>query len=248
MKKNLLFTALVLTLLAAGTAGSSAQTRIEMLRRAEKVTEKGFADKKTTFCPERLDSLTRCGGYVMLISSYEGCGPCEWLRTSDVFDTRPVTPYYNDFMLGGNNDLVPWIFFGSGFPTCAYFDGNGDVVAITIGGGGDLYGKLERIIEGGETVCDLRVGELSAEQTLSYYNFMYKAAVAHLRNDMDGVLEYATRAMELHPAFYNRYLLYRYHLARNDTGPAAEYRALLNDYSRIEAVVYKKLIAGLNAE
>lgn len=231
-------------MLMVNAVGSSAQS----LRRAEKLTEKGLIDKKNTFCPDLLDSLTKCDDYVMLISSYEGCAPCEWLRTSNVFDTYPISPYYNDFLLGGNNDLVPFIFFSGGFPTCAYFDRNGDVVAMTIGGGGTLYDKLERITKNGEAICDIEVGGLSAEQALSYYNYMYKAAVSQLRGDMDGVLEYAGKAMELHPAFYNRYLLYQYYLAKNDMESANKYKVLLNDCTPLEAQIYKKLIAGLKAE
>ena len=244
MKKYLFFAGIVLTALAVNAVESSAQG----LRRAEKLTEKGMIDKKNTFCPDLLDSLVKCDDYVMLISSYEGCGPCEWLRTSNVFDTYPISPYYNDFLLGGNNDLVPYIFIGSGYPTCAYFDRNGDVVALTVGGGGALYDKLERITKNNEAVCDIEIGELSAEQTLVYYNFMYKAAVAHLRNDMDGVFEYAGKAMELHPAFYNRYLLYQYYLAGNDAEEANKYREMLNDCTPREARTYKKLIDGLSAE
>ncbi len=242
MKKFLSLTAIAAMLFAVSTVGSAAQG----LKRAEKLTEKGMIDKKSTFDPNVLDSLTQCDDYVMLISSYEGCGPCEWLRTSDVFDNYPITPYYNDFLLGGNNAIVPQIFIGSGFPTCAYFDRNGDVVAITIGGGGALYDKLERITKDKEAVCDLKVDELSPEETLAYYNHMYKAAVSYMKKEMDGVLEYATRAMELHPGFYNRYLLYQYHLAKGDTETANKYKALLSERERREESAYKELIRELN--
>jgi hypothetical protein len=246
MKRHLLSTALVFALLTLATVESSAQSG--MLRTASAPTKKGLIDKKTRFSPERLDSLRRCDDYVMLISSYEGCGPCEWLRTSDVFDSYPVSPYYNDFLLGGDNDLVPYIFVGGGFPTCAWFDRNGDVVAITLGGGGRLYGQADRITKEREPICDLRIEGLSPQQTIAYYNLMYKAAVAHRRGDMEGVAEYAGKALELHPAFYNRYLMYRYHLAAGNTGSAGSYRALLGSPDPIEARVYKKLIDGLNAE
>ncbi len=246
MKKYLFLIGLMSMSFAIGAVELSAQT--VSLRRAEKLTEKGLIDKKNTFNPNLLDSLTQCDEYVMLISSYEGCTPCEWLRTSDVFDNYPITPYYNDFLLGGTNDLVPYIFIGGGYPTCAYFDKNGDVVAITLGGGSRLYEKLDRITKNKEAICDLEVGELSKEQTLRYYTYMYKAAVSDLRNDMDGVLEYAGKARELHPGFYNGYLLYKYYLSRNDTRTANEYKAQLSNPNRREAQAFKKFISELNAE
>lgn len=240
MKKHLFLTACLI--LASMAVNLSAQN----LRPAEKLTEKGFIDKKTTFNPDALDSLAKCDEYVMLISSFQGCNPCEELRTSDVFDTYPITPYYNDMLLGGENATLSYTFYAGGFPTCLYFDPTGEIVAVT-SGNNNLYAKLDRIVKGKERICEYPIDGVPEDQLLLLLNSSYKANVAYLKGEMDNVYKYATEAMDIYPGFYNRYLLYKYYSSKGDSISADKYKALaLENIGNRDKAVYKKLIAELN--
>lgn len=247
--KNYLFKgALVLLSSMFVTFNLTAQAFDPGVRRAEKLTEKGFADKKSTFDPAALDSLLKCDDYVMLISSFEGCGPCEWLRTSDVFDLYPVTPYYTDFLLNKENETVPYTFSVTGFPTCMFFNRSGEIVAVT-SGTAKYYDKLDRIINNKENLCESEIGGLEKDRILQLFNRMHKANTAYMRGDWEGVREYATAAMEIYPYFYNRYLLYKYYENGGDKASADRYKALaLDNADERDGFVYKKLIAELKGE
>jgi thioredoxin-related protein len=242
MKKRIFLTILLMqaVMVAAVAQGGSAG-----VRRAEKLTEKGFIDKKTVFDPVALDSLIKTDEYVMLFVSFEGCIPCEWLRTSDIFDIYPITPYYSDYLLGGNNETLPHAFYPRGFPTCLLFDGTGEIVAVTVGTK-DYYDVLDSIVNEKEKICMYSIPGIADENMLPFLNLSHKANVAYIKGDMDGVFLNATRAMEIHPNFYNRYLLYRYYSEKNDHVEAAKYKSLaLENISDRDRSVYKNLIGRL---
>lgn len=247
MKKQLIIKVCLLLSFMAVSVNLSAQVPSIFLNPAEKLTEKGFVDKESTFDPAALDSLLKCDEYVMLISSFEGCTPCGWLRTSDVFDTYPITPYYNDMLLGGGNATLPFILPKNGFPTCLYFDQTGEIVAVTGGAGADLYTKLDKIVKEKDTICEYRIDDLSADQVLSFLNLSYKANAASLKGAMEDMCKYATEAMNIYPDFYNRYLLYKYYASINDMDSADKYKALaLENLNNRDKAIYKKLVEELN--
>lgn len=248
MKTRFIKAALAVLVSMSAIGVLSAQSFSVGVNRAEKLTEKGFIDKKSTFDPVALDSLLKCDDYVMLISSYEGCGPCEWLRTSDVFDKYPITPYYTDFFLNSQNETVPYTFYVSGFPTCMYFDRNGEIVAVTMGTK-DLYEKLDRVVKNGENLCEHRIKGVDDAQILPFLNLMHKANSAYMRGDLESMSGYAAGAMEIFPNFYNRYLSYKYHQSKGDTAAADQYKTLaLENASKLDDFIYKKLIAELKGE
>lgn len=241
MIKKLLLLALSVSL----SASVAAQDFGPSVRKAAKLTEKGYPDKKTVFDPAALQALLETDDYVMLISSFEGCIACEWIRQSDVFDLYPVSPYYNDMLLNEANATIPYVFFGTGFPTCAIFNKKGEIVSITVGAK-DYYEKLDKIVAG-ETVMEHdRIPGLAEDDKLPYFNALYKANAAYLKGDMETMREYAAESMAILPTFYNRYLQYKYHLSRNETDVAEEYKtAMLEAPSPLEEIVFKKLIAEL---
>ena len=250
-RKNLFQMSLLLLAIVVSTNALSAQSGLAV-KKAKKLTSKGFIDKKSIFSPSALDSLVKCDEYVMLISSFEGCTPCEWLRVSDVFDLYPVTPYYTDFLLNNNNETIPYTFAVSGFPTCIFFDGNGEIVAVTSGlsdtnaGIDNYYQKLDKIVKNKEPFCEHKIKGVSDDQQLPFFNYSHKANMAYLKGDMDGVYRYATKAMEIWPNLYNRYLLYKYYSSRNDTVKANEYKSLaLDNASDRDEFVFKGLLKEL---
>lgn len=248
MKKHLFLTGSLLLLCLGITTTSSAQGFSKGVNPAKTITTKGFADKKSTFDPTKLDSLLKCDDYVMLISSFEGCNPCEWLRTSDVFELYPVTPYYTDMLLNSRNATVPQTFYVSGFPTCLFFDKTGEIVAVT-SGTANYYEKLDKIVKNKERLCERQLEGLSGEQVLAFYNCMYKANAAYLKGEMDNVNKYATEAMAIYPGFYNRYLLYKYYAGKGDAASADKYKALaLDNVNELDGHVYKNLIQELKGE
>ena len=221
---------------------------IQTLRRAETLTTKGFIDKSSTFDPDLLDSLVKTDKFVMLISSYEGCTPCEWLRVSDVFNLYPISPYYTDFMLNAENQTVPYTFMVSGFPTCMIFDRSGEIIATTVGGGGTVYGKLDRIVAG-ERFSDHRIPGIPDVLMLPFLNVSHKANAAFMRGEMENVYIYATKAMAIFPNLYNRYLLYRYYLSKDNIEAAEHYRTLiLTNVSRADEYVFRNLLIELRGD
>jgi hypothetical protein len=183
----------------------------------------------------------------MLISSYEGCGPCEMLRTSDVFERFPITPYYTDYLLNRENETVPYTFSVSGFPTCMFFDKSGEIVAVTLGSSYSLYEKIDRIIKG-EKIVDQAIPGVPNGQMLPFINCMYKANAAYMKGNMENLYKYATEAMSILPNFYNRYLLYKYYANKKDSASANKYKELaLANKDRRDEFVFKKLIEELKA-
>lgn len=248
MKKRLLPTLFLLLAAMVPAVNLSAQIFPIGVNKAERLTEKGFIDKKTTFNPTALDSLLKCDQYVMLISSFEGCTPCEWLRTSDVFDLYPITPYYTDFLLNSENATIPYTFYISGFPTCIFFDRTGEIVAVTVGTN-DYYEKLDKIVKEGQSLCEHSISGIPAERMLPFLNYSYKAGVAYIKGEADNMYAYATKAMEIHPNFYNRYLLHKYYLNKNDISSADKYKRLaLENADGRDNFIYKKLIKELKEE
>jgi len=215
------------------------------LQRAETLTTKGFIDKNTTFNPDLLDSLVKTDDFVMLMSSFEGCIPCEILRTSDIFERFPISPYYSNYLLNDVNQSIAYTFPFSGFPTNVIFDRSGEIIAVTVGASGNQYEKLERIIAG-ERFSDIQITGVSEDLILPFLNLLYKANAAFLREDMENVYKYATEAMAIHPTFYSRYLLYKYHLSKNDTATAEHHKKLaLTNLNGREEQVFRKLISEL---
>lgn len=248
MKKYLFLTGFLLLAAMVTTVDSFAQAFPIGINKAEKLTEKGFIDKKAIFDPAALDSLLKCDQYVMLISSFEGCTPCEWLRTSDVFDLYPITPYYTDFLLNSENATIPYTFYISGFPTCLFFDSTGEIVAVTTGLN-DYYKKLDKIVKGKERICEHSIRGIPVDRMLPFLNYSYKANVAYTKGEMDNVYKYATEAMQIHPNFYNRYLLYKYYLSKNELHSADKYKRLaLENIDGRDNFIYKKLIEELKTE
>ena len=248
MKKNLFLAGLILLAFTVVAEKLSAQTQIQRLNRAKTITTKGFIDKKSTFNPTALDSLIKCDDFVMLISSYEGCGPCEILRTSDVFERFPITPYYTDYLLNRENETVPYTFSVSGFPTCMFFDKIGEIVAVTLGGCYSLYEKIDRIIKG-EKIVDQAIPGVPNGQMLPFINCMYKANAAYMKGNMENLYKYATEAMSILPNFYNRYLLYKYYVNKKDSASANKYKELaLANKDRRDEFVFKKLIEELKSD
>lgn len=229
-------------------ASAQEQTFSTGVNRAIQLTKKGFIDKKSVFSPTALDSLLQTDEYVMLIASFEGCMPCEWLRTSDVFDQYPISPFYIDFRLNATNETIPHTMLVSGFPTCFFFNKSGEVVAVTKGTA-KYYEKLDRIIKDKERVCEATIQGLDSEQSLSFYNYSYKANAAYLKGDMDTMFEQALKSMELLPTVYNRYLLYTYYLNKNDVEMADKYRKLaLENVSKRDEFIFGKLLEKLREE
>jgi thioredoxin-related protein len=244
MKKSLFKIAPLLLLFMAVATELSAQGS---LNRAQTLTTKGFIDKKTTFDPTALDSLLKHDDFVMLISSFEGCIPCEWLRTSDVFERYPISPYYTDFRLNSANETVPYTFFISTFPITIFFDKSGEIIAVLVGTK-DYYEKLDRIVAG-ERFSEHKIPGVPEDRMLSFMSFMHKANVANMRGETEKMYKYATEAMNICPSFYNSYLLYKYYLSKGDSTSADKYKALAleNTEGRFE-FVYKKLIQELRGE
>lgn len=249
--KNYLLLAIYLSfMLVVSPSELFAQQKVTRigLTKAASPTTKGFIDKKSVFNVDALDSLRLCDDYVMLISSYDGCMPCEWLRTSDVFDTYPISPYYTDFLLNDMNQTVPYTFFVTGFPTCFFFDKKGEIVAVT--SGVSNYGeKLEKIVKGKEPICEHKIDGISDELLLPFFNNSFSASKAYMKKEMSDVYKYATKAMEIYPNFYNKYLLYQYYLSQNNIEAANKYKAsALDDAGRLDKIIYKKLIKELTGE
>jgi thioredoxin-related protein len=186
IKKCLSLTGSLLLLFMAVATELSAQGRTPSLNRAEIMTTKGFIDKKTTFDPVALDNLLKHDDYVMLISSFEGCIPCEWLRASDIFELYPISPYYTDFRLNSANETVPHTFFVSSFPTTIFFDKSGEIVTVLVGVK-DYYEKLDRIVKEGERFSEHKVQGVPDEQILPFLNYMHKANVANMKGEMENL-------------------------------------------------------------
>lgn len=247
MKKQLIIKVCLLLSFMAVSVNLSAQVPSIFLNPAEKLTEKGFVDKESTFDPAALDSLLKCDEYVMLIVSYKWCQPCEKLRTSDIFDRYPITPYYIDYKLNERNrtmlNILPWM---EGVPTCLYFNPKGEIVAVTCGIG-DLYEKLDRIVNEKERICEYAIEGVPADRIFALLNCSYKANAAYLKGEMEEMHKYATQALEISPGFYNKYLLYKYYSSKNDTASANKYKTLaLENLSDRDGGIYKEFIAELN--
>ncbi len=244
MKKRLFLTGSLLLVSMALAVTSPAQE----IKRAKTITTKGLIDKKSTFNPASLDSLLKCDDYVMLISSFEGCNPCEWLRVSDVFERYPITPYYTDMGLNATNLTVPRTFIVSGFPTCMFFDRSGEIVAVTKGVA-NYYAKLDSIVNKKLPLCEQEIDGLAADQVLPFMNLMHKANIADLRGDMESVYKYASEAMEIHPGFYNRYLLYKYYMSKGDAATAEKYKQLaLDNEAPMDQYIYEDLLKEWKGE
>ena len=241
MKKNLFLAAIILL----SFTGVSETLSAQQVGRAQTPTTKGLIDKKSTFSPATLDSLLKCDKFVMLILSYEGCIPCEILRTSDVFDRFPITPYYIDYRLNNENATPVYTFSASGFPTCMIFDKSGKIVAITLGANHLLYERLEKIVNG-ENLIDRGIPGVPDDQILPFVNLMHKANIACLQGNMESVYQNATAAMNICPNFYNRYLLYKYYLSKADNASANKYKQLaLENIDDRDKFVFKPLIDEL---
>lgn len=218
------------------------------LTKAATLTTKGFIDKKSVFSTTALDSLLKTDDYVMLISSYEGCMPCEWLRTSDVFENYPITPYYTDFLLGDMNQAIPYTFFVTGFPTCFFFDKKGEIVAVT-SGVANYSEKLDKIVKDKEPICEHEIEGISKELLLPFLNYSYKASRAYINKEMSDVYKYANKALEICLNFYNKYLLYQYYLNEKNLESANKYKkSALDDAGRLDQIIYKKLMKELTGE
>jgi thioredoxin-related protein len=242
MKKYLFLTVLLITTTALFAQG------VNRLNRAQTMTTKGFIDKKSTFNPVALDSLLKTDDYVILMASYEGCIPCEWLRNSDIFELYPISPYYVDFRLNSDNETIPYAFYIAAFPTCLFFDKSGEIVAVTVGAR-DYYDKLDKIVKEKERFSEHKIAGIPDEQILPFLNYSYKANVAYMKGEMEEMYKYATKAMHIASNFYSKYLLHKYYASKNDMTSANQYKALALEHTdNRETFVYKKLIQELKGE